>query len=140
MSTIAYAYNRFCIERFPLPDEKQFENLERQIDVQFPNDYRRYILDFNGGYFNDCSIACDNEECPQDGLRAMAGIGASHTEAELGNPAITSLFDENDPPQIMSIGRTTMGGLIAMMVRGEGYGEICLKQAWGGILLPCRKH
>lgn len=132
MSTITYAYNRFCIKRFPLPRERQFDDLEWRINVQFPASYRQFILEFNGGYFNDCGISSPDPQCPDDGLRALAGIGASHLEAELGSLSDLSLFDDNTPAEIMVIGRTTCAGLIIMRVRYEDIGSIYLKQAYGG--------
>lgn len=42
------------------------------------------------------------------------------------------LFDDNDPPKILPIGDTAMGGLIILdTAPGEGRGTIYLKQAFG---------
>jgi hypothetical protein len=42
------------------------------------------------------------------------------------------LFDDNDPPKILPIGGTPMGGLIILdTAPGEGRGDIWLKQAFG---------
>lgn len=49
--TIEYAYRRFAVRRFPLPSEEQLVEVERQLGVRLPEEYREYILDFNGGYF-----------------------------------------------------------------------------------------
>ena len=43
-----------------------------------------------------------------------------------------ALFDNNDPPQIVPIGHTGMGGLIILATRPEDRGTIFLKQAFGG--------
>jgi hypothetical protein len=62
----------------------------------------------------------------------MYGIGASHPSAELGNPVGIGLFDDNDPPIIVPIGSTPLGGLIILdTAPGDEKGSICLKQAWG---------
>ena len=63
--------------------------------------------------------------CPQETLRGLHGIGASHPTAELGSDLDLSLFDDNSPPKIMPIGRTGMGGLIILdTAPGDGQGAI----------------
>lgn len=132
MTTIETAYSRFCIERFALPSKAQLAALEEQIAVRFPEDYRQFILEFNGGYFNEPEIMSVGENCPQDTLQILFGICASHPEAELGTPERISLFDHNDPPKIIPIGCTGMAGLIILdTAPGEGQGAIILKQAFG---------
>jgi len=132
MTDIGDAYRRFSRGRFPLPTEKQLAELEQRIGIVFPNDYRRFILEFNGGYFHDPMIVPAEDGCPQGILSFMNGIGASHEEAELGLSFDLSLFDDNVPPKIVPIGGTPMGGLIILdTAAGEGRGEIYYKQAFG---------
>ena len=53
-------------------------------------------------------------------------------EAELGDQRTMGLFDDNDPPKILPIGDTAMGGLIIFdTAPGEGRGNIYLKKAFG---------
>jgi len=131
MTAIEDAYRKFSTERFPLPSESQLDELEQRIGVTFAEDYRRFLLEFNGGYFSEPEIFAVTEGCPQDGLTCLHGIGASHRDAELARPSRLALFDDNDPPQIVPIGHTGMGGLIILITRPEGRGEILLKQAYG---------
>jgi hypothetical protein len=132
MTTIENAYDRFSVERFPLPSEAQLAELERRIGVKFPEDYRRFVLEFNGGYFKCPEITPVGEGCPLETVRILFGIGASHEEAELGTPEDIALFDDNDPPKIVPIGYTGMGGLIILdTAPGEGQGAIFLKKAFG---------
>ena len=106
--------------------------LEQRIGVVFPDDYRRFLLEFNGGYFKEPEITPVGEGCPLDTLAMLFGIGASHWEAELCTPALMSLFDDNTPPKIVPIGSTGMGGLIILdTAPGDGRGEIYLKKAFG---------
>jgi hypothetical protein len=98
----------------------------------FPDDYRQFLLQFNGGYFKCPEIAPVGQNCPLETLQILYGIGASHVEAELGLPRRTALFDDNNPPKIIPIGSTGMGGLIILdTAPGEGRGDIFLKQAFG---------
>ena len=132
MTTIQSVYDRFSKERFPLPSEAQLSTLEQQLRIVFPDDYRQFILEYNGGYFKEPEISPMGEGCPQDTLEILFGIGASHWEAELGRPGDISLFDDNDPPKIVPIGRTGMAGLIILdTAPGEGRGAIFLKKAFG---------
>ena len=126
------AYRKFLRERFPLPTEEQVAELERRIHVDFPADYRRFILEFNGGYFHEPVITPTAEGCPEDALTYLNGIGASYEGYELACQSDLSLFDENDPPKIVPIGGTPIGGLIILdTAPGEGRGEIYYKQPFG---------
>ena len=132
MTVIQAAYDRFSAERFPTPDEAQVAELEQRIGVRFPDDYRRFLLGFNGGYFKEPEITPVGEGCPLDTLEILFGIGASHWEAELCTTATMGSFDDNSPPKIVPIGRTGMGGLIILdTAPGEGRGSIFLKKAFG---------
>ena len=131
MTTIEEAYKKFSTRRFPLPSEAQLCELEARIGVTFPDDYRRFVLEFNGGYFSEPEIVPVDPECPPSMLTGMHGIGASHWESELGHAPTLALFDDNDPPQIVPIGHTPMGSLIVLGTASEGRGVIFLKQAYG---------
>lgn len=132
MTAIDDAYRRFSRERFPLPTEEQLAELEQRIGLVFPDDFRRFILEFNGGYFCEPTIAPVGEGCPQGILTFLSGISASHEESELGLPFDLSLFDDNVPPKIVPIGGTPIGGLIILdTAPGEGRGEIYYKQPFG---------
>jgi len=106
--------------------------LEAKINVRFPDDFRQFLLEYNGGYFNEPQITPTTEGCPRDALTFLSGIGASHWEADLGDSRAFDLFDDNDPPKILSIGDTALGGLIILDVApGDGRGELYYKQAFG---------
>ena len=108
------------------------DEVQSRIGVTFPDDYRRYLLEFNGGYFNGPEITPVGEGCPLEVLEILCGIGASHEEAELGMPSDIALFDDNDPPKIVPIGYTGMGGLIILdTAPGEGQGAVFLKKEFG---------
>ncbi len=91
MNLIRYAYNRFSTERFPLPTEEQVWALERKLGIEFPPDYREFLLQFNGGYFDTPIIEPVGDDCPEDALLLLCGIGASHREAELADDCYIDL-------------------------------------------------
>ena len=132
MTTTENAYAQFAKERFPLPSEWQVADLERRIGDRLPDDYRKFILEFNGGYFKCPEITPIGEGCPLETVEILFGIGASHPEAELARPIDPTLFDDNDPPKIIPIGRTGMAGLVILdTAPGDGRGAIFLKKAFG---------
>src|SRR5260370_15782235 len=104
MNAIELAYAKFCKKRFPLPTEGKVSDLEKRIGIRLPPDCRRFILEYNGGYFTKPEINSVVEGCPVDCLDFMQGIGASHPSAELASEQDLALFDDNDPPQILPIG------------------------------------
>src|SRR5690348_2246430 len=110
MNAIKIAYQRFSKQRFPLPSEEQVEALEQRMDAPLPNTFRQYLLDYNGGYFAEPYILSPTEECPQDRLTVLYGLGADNLGNELGDAI--DLFEENDPCQILPFGYTMMGNLL----------------------------
>ena len=133
MLAISSAYAKYCTERFhPLPTEEQVTTLQRRLNVELPDDYRRFLLEFNGGVFDEPFIEPVQAGCPQDALTFLSGIAAPHRTAELGDPRTIDLFDDNDPPKILSTGDTATGEPIILdTAPGEGRGSIYLKQAFG---------
>jgi hypothetical protein len=130
MTTIESAYEKFCQERFSLPTEEQVADLEERIGVSLPDDYREFLLAYNGGLFSEPDIVPPTEECPVDGLTFMRGIGATEPVAELARKRDLALFDDNDPPQVVPIGDTMMGNLILLITHPDERGCIVLKKAF----------
>lgn len=124
---IAYAYESFCETRFPLPSEADVTALEQRIGVTLPDDYRRYLLEYNGGFFDDALIPQHGEDRPLTELETMNGIGAADECAELGLRQDILLFDDNEPPQILPIGRTLGNYLILLVTHPDENGSILLR-------------
>jgi len=127
---IEAAYKAYCRERFPLPTEKQVADLERRIGVSFPEDFRQFVLEYNGGYFIEPDIVPPSKDCPVDCLTSIFGIGASHPTAELASRESLAVFSDNEPPQVVPIGDTIMGNLLLLVTHPEGRGCIVLKKAF----------
>ena len=102
MTTIQNAYDRFSTQRFALPSASRLDELwsVRIRVLTFPEDYRRFLSQYNGGYFNEPEITPVNQGCPLVMLTCLYGIGASHPYAELAQPSDLVLFEGNDPPKI----------------------------------------
>jgi hypothetical protein len=130
MSTIDTAYAKFCVERFPLPTQAQVAAIEERIGVAFPDDYRAFLLNYNGGNFCEPDITPPVDECPLDGLRSLFGIGASHPYIELASESHLAIFTDNHPAQVVPIGDTSMGNLILLLTHPDGRGSIVLKKAF----------
>lgn len=129
-TTIDFAYKAFCEERFPLPSEGQITEIETRIGVVFPADYRLFLLEYNGGFFNEPRMVSPDEDCPDDLLTVLYGIGATHPTAELATRSDMALFDDNYPAQLVPIGYTIMGNLIGLITHEELNGRIILKIAF----------
>lgn len=127
---IEAAYRAYCRERFPLPTEKDVADLEQRIGVSLPDDFRQFVLEYNGGYFVEPDIVPPCKEWPVDALTSIFGIGASHPTAELASGESLAIFTDNDPPQVVPIGDTIMGNLILLVTHPEGRGSIVLKIAF----------
>ena len=131
MGIIEAAYRNFCKERFSLPTEQQIADLERRIGVALPQDYREFILGYNGGYFDEPNIVPVIEGCPRDGLDSLFGIGSTHPSSELASEFYLDLFDDNYPVEVLPIGGTPLGALILLITHPEDRGAIMLKVAFG---------
>ncbi len=133
MNRIESAYRRFIDKQFlPLPTEAQIAALEGRINVAFPEQYREFLLEYNGGLFTEPVIEPTEPGCPEDQLTYLHGIGATYRWATLANPLDISLFDDNDPPRLIPIGGTPMGNLIVLAMRPEDRGTIFFKKAFDG--------
>jgi len=125
------AYEKFCTERFPLPSEKQVAEFEQRIGVQLPSDYRQFLLEYNGGIFNEPDLISPDPECPKNRLTFLCGIGGSPPCADLGSPDNLNLFDDNDPPlQILPIGDTMRANTIFLVTHPENNGSIGLQDIY----------
>jgi len=128
LENVDQAYRRFCREKFPLAAEKQIAGLERKIGVRLPDEYRQYLLRYNGGAFKDPIITADDIHCVEDCLDVMFGIIERPRACNLANPTYLNLFDDNFPAVILPIGYTLMGNLLVLRTEPDDeLGWILLK-------------
>jgi hypothetical protein len=122
-------YGEWCTKRFALPTIQAVDDLQQGIDVRFPDEFLDYVLRYNGGWFAPLAIRKNADRESLGELECMYGIGASHPYSELGRVADLSIFDDNDPVQILPIGRTSGNYLLLMVVDAAGadYGNIILR-------------
>lgn len=124
MNSIEVAYRKYSRRRFPLPSEAEVRDFELVISADLPQEYRQYLLMYNGGYFTEPSISLP--WCV-DGLDVMYGIQATDASADLS--LNIDIFDNNIPLTILPIGYTVMGALLYMCTHHDDYGTIGAKKA-----------
>jgi hypothetical protein len=132
MTAIDRVYRESARTRFPLPTSQQVSELEERLGVDLPPDYRQFILQYNGGTFEDLPIVSPETGAGMDCLTILCGINASNPFGELaaqtGLPP--DLFDDNDPVQVLPIGYCVGGSLIYVLTDPENSGCIGLKKPY----------
>jgi SMI1 / KNR4 family (SUKH-1) len=124
-------YDTLPVHRFPLPTEEQVRELERRLKIPLPGHYRQFILEFNGGCFQEPwpLITPVHDDAPLEHLSDLWGIGADYPHAELGHD--TCNFDDNDPPIVLPIGYTVRNCLLYLGTEdAPDYGSVCVKLAF----------
>lgn len=140
MTNTELAYRSFCTERFPLPTDEQVGKFEDHLGVTLPGHFREYLLECNGGFFDDPEFggnAPDYELCPRDALNTLFAIQTEHKFAMVGKKSHILLFDDNDPVVILPIGNTPMNNLLLLSVdvSADEYGTIYLKRIDNSVLM-----
>jgi len=120
-------YSKYARHRNPLPSEAEVDALERRLNTRFPEDHRRFLLSYNGGHFEDAPFATQRHPQFRDRLTFLNGIRAAHPSEEVGSEGDITLFEENDPLEILPIGYTIMGNLLFIVLHPEDFGNIGLK-------------
>ncbi len=140
MNTIELADQRFIVERFALPREEQVTALERRLATSFPDDYRKFVLNFNGGIFSEPAILAEEELARGDGLTCLHGIGSECDETELGDPGCRALFADNDSPSFVPIGHRALGGLPDLGHSGRRTGLNLSQASLWRLVSRCRQN
>jgi hypothetical protein len=130
-SLIDDCYRRFSTERFLIPSEAEVAEFQRRIGVQLPERYRQFLLEYNGGYFNEPRIRAADPETPSDSLTCLHGLGASQEDGELDVKWRLNLFEDNSPPKVLPIGHTALGGSVVLVTQPQDSGTILFKKVFG---------
>ncbi len=129
-TTIDAAYDRYCTERPPLPSEESISAIEDDLGITFPNHYRDFLLNYNGGWFGKYpEIHSDEYVVPKISLENMFGVDTGNEYLKLNDWPTIHLWDDNDPIIILPIGSTTSNYIIVLVaqVTEEDYGQIYLR-------------
>lgn len=137
MNLIARAYDRYCTTRFPLPTENEVAALEERLKIDFPDDYREYLLQYNGGYFRDAQIVFPEPITVRwrdgsvthtdDHLTVMYGVDSNNKDRDIAQPFRLHLLEDNDPLQLLPIGYTSVGCLVLLDLAPGYIGNVLLK-------------
>src|SRR5690606_14031044 len=96
--------------------------------VRLPDEYRRYLLSYNGGSFNMPIMNARDEQCPKNCLHLMFGMVDRPQACNLADSVNLNLFDDNYPAIILPIGDTPTGNLLILRTEpDEELGWILLK-------------
>ncbi len=130
--TIGEAYEKYCETRFPPTNEIEVASFEEEIGAALPPHFRDYLLEYNGGYFNELVFIPADDGCPKCWLNAMYGFNAPHDFALFGKQADIWFCDDyvpSRPPELIPIGNTAMNHLILLDLdpAPENYGMLYLR-------------
>ncbi len=107
------------INRFEIGNEKSISEIEGELNVSLPNDYREFLLQNNGakidnGYFFVKEL---NEHILMDTF-----FGANNSKKALDLIEVNNEFEGEIPPKSILIGDEPGGGLILLVNDGEDNG------------------
>lgn len=125
-----YAYELYCEERYKLPTPADVDQLEETLEAALPDDFREYLLEFNGGRFARPAVICEEyDDLPNGGIDFMYGIGAPLDFADIASDFNINFFEDNVPRRIALIGETEGNFLILLVVdeQRDEYGSILFR-------------
>ena len=120
-------YSAYNILRVPLPTEERVVQLERAIGSPLPPKYRSFLMNYNGGDFNDPDIITRNASTPKDRLDCLYAIDSADRSINLADAL--GVFDNNKPVKVLPIGYTVMGSLIILSLENRVSEQIVMKLA-----------
>ncbi len=109
-----------------VPKHADIIALEELHNIRFPDDYRQYLIEYNGGHF--CGEVFFSLGGKNLHVETLFGMHDTVPYCELCNKENMCVIDFNDPVEIVPIGNTSKNYLILMVVaRDDGNGQIILK-------------
>jgi hypothetical protein len=104
--------------------EEHVIHFEQQIGARLPEEYRQFLIRYNGGQFEKKDIRFFNHftETKQFAdLNCLHGISSENNKM-MG--VVLQSSSSRQPPQVIVIGNNSGTGLFCLAVRGENYGKI----------------
>ena len=106
----------------PPTNEVELLNIEKEMECQFPNDYRQFLLTYNGGIPKKNIIPfVENGIVTEDYVDLFCGICDNRTYSLF---TIYCRFIGRIPDNTIPIARDPGGNLFVMSIRGDDYGCI----------------
>lgn len=105
---------------------QDLESFERKIGFRFPDDYRAFILDSNGGTLDSAMIfKCSNQgKMIEEGIETFYGFGAP-SWADIQRAYQTYHINQRRMPDyLVSIGRDAGGNQIAILLNNLAFGYV----------------
>jgi hypothetical protein len=137
VETIASLYSRCCTHRFPSVERDELDSLESRIGRSLPRDYRKFLLEFNGGVFRRATINLPEPLTvewrdglvthTEDELDCLYGLRAPFDFAILESPSNLTLLEQGDPIDLLPMGYTACGSLLLLGLVPDIEGSILIK-------------
>lgn len=119
-------YDKCCTSRFPLPTEQRVREVEQVISAKVPEAYRSFLLEFNGGVFEN-AIAIPRKPIAakwRDGIAVhddlsieiLNGIDATFA---FGMSSDYAVYENNSPLKLLPIGYAGAQGLLVLGMSGD---------------------
>ena len=105
--------------------KQQYEELELQLRVTFPSDYKQFLLNHNGGYFKDFAVYPFLDRCSFASygmVRSLFGINTGQRCSEISH---NFKFNARRlPSNFLAIGDDYFGNLICLTIQKDNFGNI----------------
>lgn len=111
-------------ESRPPITEKEIQEVEKSLNVEFPAGYRRFLLAHNGGRPEPEVFLIPNNWLP--GRRSMVDWFYSIEPTDEYNyiVRVAKVFEDRMPPEFIPVGCDPGGNQICLVVSGEKRGQI----------------
>lgn len=136
MTAIERVYKQHCIQRFSPPKPAEIELVETRLGNGLPQSYRQYLLEYNGGIFDEPELQLHDQSIPAEHVSFMCGITSEEGMAALARKQDLAIFEDNFPVELLKIGSTVSGGLLLLVIDPDCEdedGDIAVKTVGHGI-------
>jgi hypothetical protein len=106
--------------------EEHVIHFEQRIGARLPEEYRQFLIRYNGGWFEKRHVLFFNHFAEKNqfaDLNVLHGISSENNKL-MGTGMVLVSRSNRQPPQVIVIGNNSGTGLFCLAVRGENYGKI----------------